>query len=174
LLKKGAIRDISLSDFDILTDGRIMLGASEGLQLENILLDNIHLRYAMIDNCLALSRKAEVNGGFFKGSPDLRAASSAIAAQNVKGLIVDKFRISWPVYPIPATWNLLKTDWRFLEPAWYKGNEDKVRSGEMKPAFKAFWGRNIREGKIDLSQASSSSGDPEKSDCENCNIRFIP
>jgi hypothetical protein len=173
ILRKGSIRDISLTDFDILTDGRIMLCAADGFQLENIYMDNIHLRYAMIDNCLALCKKAEGNGGFFKGSPDLRTADAAVAVKNVNGFYLNNYRVTWPEYPVADNWNLLKTDWRFLEPDWYKGNESKIRSGEMKPAFKAFWGKNIRNGKVDLSSVNASETGIEKMQCENCKLKLI-
>ena len=171
ILKKGAIRDISITNFDILTDGRIMLGAKDGMQLENIFFDNIHLRFAMIDNCLALSQKAEGNGGYFKDSPDLRTAPAAFAAKNVNGLTLDNFRVSWPEYPVAENWNLLKTEWRFLESEWYKGNEAKIRSGEMKPAFKAFWGKNLKGGFINLSQVKASEPMVEKAEWIKCEIR---
>jgi hypothetical protein len=171
ILKRGAIRDISLTDFDILTDGRIMLCAKDGMNLENVVMDNIHLRFAMIDNCIALSQKAEGNGGYFKNSPDLRTAPAAMAVKNVKGFTLDHFRISWPVYPVADDWNLLKTDWRFLEPEWYKGNEAKVRSGEMKPSFKAFWGKNIQGGFVNLSQVAASEPGQEKAEFISCEVK---
>ncbi len=164
LLKKGAIRDIQISNLNILTDGRIMVGASAGNKLENISFSNILLRFAMLDNCLAMCKKAEGNGGFFKGSPELRAAPAAVAVQNVNGFYLTDFQVSWPTYPVPADWNLLKTEWRFLEPDWYKGNEEKIRSGEMKPVFKAFWGKNIVGGKVDLSRVKSSDSVSEKAE----------
>jgi hypothetical protein len=171
LLKKGAIRDISITDLDILTDGRIMLCAKDGMQLENIFFDNIHLRFAMIDNCIALSQKAEGNGGYFKNSPDLRTAPAAFVVKNVKGFTLDHFRLSWPEYPVAENWNLLKTEWRFLESEWFKGNEAKIRSGEMKPAFKAFWGKNLKGGFVNLSQVKASEPELEKAEWINCEVK---
>jgi len=173
ILKKGAIRDVSITDLDILTDGRIMIGAADGMELENIFLDNIHLRYAMIDNCLALCKKAEGNGGFFKGSPDLRTAPAAVAVKNVNGFYLDHYRVSWPQYPVTESWNLLKTEWRFLEPDWYKGNESRIRSGEMKPVFKAFWGKNIFGGNVNLSAVNASEPGNQKMDCDKCVTKIL-
>ena len=173
LLKKGAIRDISITDFDIVTDGRILLCAKDGMVLENLFFDNIHLRYAMIDNCLKLCAKAQNDAGFFKGSTDLRTAAAAFGVKNVKGFHLDHFRISWPQYPVAENWNLLKTEWRMLEPDWYKGNEAKIRSGEMKPAFKAFWGKNLNQGFVDLSQVNASEPGMEKFDLENSTINVV-
>jgi len=172
LLKKGAIRDISLTDFDILTDGRIMMGAKDGMFLENIYLNNIHLRYAMIDNCIALSKKAEGNGGFFSGSPDLRTAEAAFAIKNIKGFRLENFRVSWPGYPVAENWNLLKTDWRNLEPEWYMGNESKIRSGEKKPVFKAFWAKNAKGGFVDLKLVQASEPGIEKSQLLDCDLKL--
>jgi hypothetical protein len=158
LFKKGAIRDVFLSHFDIRTDGRIMMAAKEGMEL----------RYALLDNCMGLSGKAEGNAGFFKGSPDVRTAPAAMVAKNIRGLDVRQFRVHWPVYPVESDWNLLKTEWRFLEADWYKGNEEKIRSGEMKPVFQAFWGRNLPEVRLEKTGLKASDGQSSGVDCPDC------
>ncbi len=170
LTGKGAIRDVSITDVDVQTDGRIMMAAADGIMLENIFLDNIHLRYTMIDNSLALSKRSDTIADYFKGSMDLRTAPAAVAVKNINGFSLDHFRISWPVFPVADSWNLLKSDNRFLEPGWYKDNESRIKSGELKPTFKAFWGKNVKGGLLELSTVRASEPGIGKTECTGCSL----
>jgi hypothetical protein len=116
--KIGAIRDISITNIDVETDGRIMFGAPKGSFIENVYLSNINLRYVMIDPPNPLSVKA--NGeSYFKTLPELRQAEAAICMAGIKGCVLRDFRITWPTYPVPSSWNLLNTRWVDLSKEFY-------------------------------------------------------
>lgn len=151
----GAIRNISITDMDIYTDGRIMMASIPEGDMSNIYLSNIHLHYAMLDEPLPFAANA---GGtsFFKAHKDVRSARAAFVAKNINRLNINDIRITWPEYPVPESWKLLKSPHRFLNEAYYRGNEAKIRSGEMKPDFRVFWAKGIENSSVDLSTAHPS------------------
>ena len=170
--KIGAIRDISITNIDIETDGRIMFGAPKGSYIENVYLSNINLRYAMVDPPNPLSIKA-ASVSYFKTLPELRQAEAAICLAGIKGCVLRDLRITWPTYPVPSTWNLLKTEWVSISKEFYEGNLDKIRSGEKRQDFKVLWARDIVGGVIDVSTASSSATALPKTDLQNVTAKVI-
>lgn len=153
--KLGAIRDVSISNLSIITDGRIMMAAAPKMELDNIRFSNIHLHYAMIDQPDPLAAKAR-SIGFYKNMPDVRSAKAAFVAQNVSRLQVEGVTITWPRFPVSADWNLLKTEWRFLNPEFYRGNESDIRSGKKRASFGVFWGKGLTDQALKLEGAKSS------------------
>lgn len=153
--KLGAIRDVRFSNFSIVTDGRFMMAAAPGMEMSQIKLDNIHLDYAMIDEPSPLADKAK-SLGFFRNMKDVRTAKAAIVAKNIGDLSVSGVTIKWPTYPVPSDWNLLKTEWRFLNKEWYQGNEDAIREGKKRSPFSAFWGKELRNPQLKLENLTAS------------------
>lgn len=143
----GRIRGITVSNFDLETCGRIMLGAIPSGTIEDIALDHIRLRYPLLDDPAQLGRR--VGGpGFFDGLPDLRAARAACVAENIRDLRVRDFRVHWPVYPAdPARIELLRSPNRLMNPEYY-GDLEAVTTGRNAPPFHAFWGRGVT-GRLD-------------------------
>jgi hypothetical protein len=154
--RPGLIRDVSIEDFDILTDGRILLLASAPHRVEDIRLRDIRLRYALLDDPTAWAQRASAETDDLAG---YHRAKAAVVAQNIKNLTLRDFSITWPEYPVPEDWHLLKTEWRrTISREIYEGNEDRIRRGEMRPTFKAFWGRRLAGGSVDLRGLTDSAG----------------
>lgn len=143
VLKRGSIHGITISNCDLTTCGRVMMGATEGLDIHDILIDKLRLRMKMIDDPTELGRKAE-GKAWFKGMQDLRAAPGAIVAENVRDLRIRNFILDWPEYPIdPEGVNLLQSDNRLANRSYYVDKLDGVLDGSAAPDFHAFWGRNV-------------------------------
>jgi hypothetical protein len=155
LTKQGAIRRITLRDIDVETDGRVMLCAEEGLELSDILLDNVELRYAMLDDPSPFTRG---EAGFLPRLPEPRTVAAALVACNARRLAVDRLRIHWPRYPVPEHWRLLRSDCRFFNADFYRGHEAAVRRGDRRVTYKALWARNVAGGRIDLRGIRDSEG----------------
>jgi pectate lyase len=167
----GAIRDISITDLDIYTDGRIMMASVPEGEMSNIYLSNIHLHYAMLDDPLPFA--AEAGGtSFFKDHKDVRSARAAFVAKNVSRLNINDIRLTWPTYPVPDSWKLLKSPHRFLNEAYYKGNEKKLRSGAMKPTFHVLWAKGLKNSSIDVSMAEPSDPAVSKTVIKNSDIKL--
>ena len=132
-----------------------MMAAAPTMELDNIRLSNIHLDYAMIDQPDPLAAKAR-SIGFYKNMPDVRSAKAAFVAQNVSRLRIEGVSITWPKFPVPADWNLLKTEWRFLNPEFYRGNEADIRSGRKRASFGVLWGKGLTDQVLRLEGAKSS------------------
>lgn len=155
--KFGAIRNITISNLDIETDGRIMMAAAPGAEAKNITLSNIRLSYPMIDEPNPLAQKAK-SLGFFRRMPEVREAHAAFVFKNIENLSLSGVQVNWPTYPVPESWNLLNTEWRKLNSTWYDANEKEIKSGVKKPDFSLVWGRDLNKATLDLKGNSASSG----------------
>jgi hypothetical protein len=160
--KIGSIRNLSISDYSCRTDSRILIGAITGGEISGVRLENIRVSYPMLEGHLPLARKIDGDRSYGKGLPDLRSASAAMAVENVKNLFVSDFQITYPVYPVPDDWKLLKSPLRMNNREYYEGNDEKIRSGELRPKFHAFWGKNINNGSLDLRMSTASEPDVKK------------
>ncbi len=156
LLKQGAIRDISFSDIDILTDGRITICAEDDHEIDNICFRNLHLRYAMLDDPSPYGGAEST--GFLPAMPEPRTVAAAIVVRNAARLRFDGLRISWPRYPVPDDWYLLESPQRLMNAAFYEGHEEAIRRGEKRIVFKALWARDLRDSRIDLRGITASDG----------------
>lgn len=165
ILKKGAIRNISLTNFNIRTDGRIMIRAGEGEEASNILLSNIFMNYPMIDDPYPLAAGISNDLAFFAETADssFRSARSVIIAQNIKGLFMDKIRVSPPVYPITEDWLVLRSGHR----PWGEQRNKEIISGQYCPDFSVLWARKV-SGNIDLTTALPLSTKAPKTIITDC------
>jgi hypothetical protein len=160
--RMGSIKNLSISDYSCRTDCRILIGAMKGLDMSDIRLENIRVNYPMMEGHLPLARNIEGDRNYGKGLPEMRSASAAMVVENVKNLSVSDFQITWPIYPVPEDWKLLKSPLRFYNREYYEGKEAKIKSGEIRPKFHAFWGKNIQKGKLDMRLTSASEVDVKK------------
>jgi hypothetical protein len=156
LLKKGAIRDISFSDIDITTDGRITICAEDGHDISNICFRNVHLRYAMLDDPSPYANATST--GFLPDMPEPRTVPAAFIVRNAERIRIEGLRITWPQYPVPENWYLLDSPHRLSNAAFYEGHEDAIRRGEKKVVFKALWARDMRNSCVDLKGIKASDG----------------
>ena len=155
--REGRIRDVTLRDIDLQTDGRVTIVADDGMELSDILIDNLRLRYAMLDDPAAFAGAS--SSGFLPGDHrDARAARAAIVAKNASNLCVQNLRISWPSYPVPETWHLLNCPNRSISKQFIEGKEKQIRSGEYRCVFKVLWGKRLRGGRIELGALPASDG----------------
>jgi hypothetical protein len=140
-VKPGRIRGITITNLDIETCGRALLGGSPKAEVGDISLDHIRLRYPMIEDPGIIGRKA-AGKGFFGDLPDVCAARAALVAQNIDDLRVRDFRVEWPTYPVdPDRVELLRSENRKGNP--YFADFDAVVSGESAPPFSAAWLDNV-------------------------------
>ncbi len=94
----GVVRDLVFHSILCETRGRIVLTAQDGSRIENVSLDNIHLRIPEIeDPAVAVPAARSLQLSNF--NPRTRAARAAIVADNVTGLHVRDVRIAWPDAP---------------------------------------------------------------------------
>jgi hypothetical protein len=128
----------------------------KGGEITGVRLENIRVNYPMLEGHLPLARNIEGDRNYGKGLPELRSASAAMAVENVKNLTVSDFQITYPVYPVPEDWKLLKSPLRMYNREYYEGQDEKIRSGEIRPTFHAFWGKNIQKGNLDLRMSTAS------------------
>lgn len=156
LLKQGAIRDITIRDVDVVTDGRVLIAAQDGHEISDVLLDNLRLRYAMLDDPTPFGGASST--GFLPNIVESRTALAAIVAENVRNLVVDRLHIAWPKYPVPDDWYLLTCPQRLLNRGFYEGHEEAIRRGAKRVAYKAFWGRGVTNLRLDTRDLTDSEG----------------
>ncbi|MBT7066375.1 MAG: hypothetical protein HN919_08745, partial [Verrucomicrobia bacterium] len=94
----GIVRDLVFHSILCETRGRIVLTAQDGSRIENVSLDNIHLRIPEIEDP-ATTVPAARSMQLSNFNPETRAARAALVADNVDGLDVRDVRVSWPDTP---------------------------------------------------------------------------
>ncbi len=154
--KVGSITNVRFEGIYFKTMGRIMMAAGNNALVKNISFSDINMQFIMLDDPYDFGLRAEGSAGYFKNKPFVRSERSAIVAENVVNLSVDKLNVSWPVYPITDECLLMISGLQSYNPQYYKGNEEKIRNGEIKPAFGIFSGKNLIGGTIDVSGCKSS------------------
>ncbi|MFP4054786.1 MAG: glycoside hydrolase family 28 protein [Phycisphaerae bacterium] len=166
----GSIRGITITNFDVETCGRIMMGAARGAAIEDISLNHIRLRYPMIDDPQPLAGRA--NGhAFFGDLPELRSARAAVVAQNVSDLRLRDWRIDWPTYPIdPSVVELLQSPDRHANPEYY-GDMEAVLNGDAAPPYAALWARNLH-GRVETRGLTPSCEEAALVDAEDCRLEL--
>ncbi len=138
----GRIRGVTITNFDVETCGRIMMGGAKDASIDDISLDHVRLRYPMLDDPSPVGDRVG-GSSFYPDLPDLRSARAAMVAKNVRDLRVRDYRVRWPVYPVDRDRvDLLRSDNRLGHPEYY-GDLDAVVRGGNAPPFAAFWGRNV-------------------------------
>jgi hypothetical protein len=169
----GAIRNVTLRDMDILTDGRILLGAARPeFEVSHIRMENIRLRYAMLDDPSIFGPKA-MSVGFRPGSPEMRGKCAALCVENIRDFVLRDFAVTWPTYPVADSWRMLTDPNRFCNKPYYEGNEEKIRTGAMRPSFNAIWARNVQGGELDLRGLTGSEPNVVACDMANINARVV-
>jgi len=159
--KAGYIKNVIIENLMIRTAGRILLSALPETSIENVTLRNITLDYFLLEDPYQLGLKAENSVGFANQMPFVRSTRACLVAENVKGLYITNFNINWPKYPVSEECKLLKSPNRLFNPYFFNNNEDKIKSGEFKVAFKPFAFKNVNEAFIEVNNLSSSSGNKQ-------------
>jgi len=94
----GIVRDLVFHSILCETRGRIVLTAQDGSRIENVSLDNVHLRVPEIEDPATTVPEAR-SMQLSNFNPETRAARAALVADNVDGLHVRDVRVSWPEKP---------------------------------------------------------------------------
>jgi hypothetical protein len=158
--RAGHVRDVTFRDIDATTDGRVILAPTRPHAIENIRFDGLRLRYPMIEDSREFEH-AHPDGSWLDGDHfDVRSAMACIAAKDVRNLEVRRFSVRWPEYPVPEEWRVLKSDQRFINASFYKGNEEAIRSGEQRGQFALLWGKGLEGGSVELPSSQGSQGGP--------------
>jgi hypothetical protein len=168
---KGVVRDVVFSDIDLETDGRVTVGAVEGATLRDLTFRNLRLRYPMIDNPQGMGKRSS-SASFYIGDEflEMREAPAAFVVQNADNLVVDGLQVRWPEGPVPERWLLLHSTMREANPDWYEGRDAEIRNREREPDFHVFWGRNVRGGRLRLSDTHASREGVPTLNLQDCQI----
>ena len=93
--KLGICRNITMSDINLTTRGRIVLTAPDGACLENITLNNINLRYPSIEDA-SYTVENYSSQQMSNDNPETRAVNAVVVADNVHGLVLNNLRAMYP------------------------------------------------------------------------------
>lgn len=105
--RPSVIRNLHVSGFQAVTNGRILLTAAAGSRIENVTLRDVTLTYPTLDD--PAIRGATVGGSQFSTPcPWARIERAALVVENVRGLRVDGFRVCWPAGECPSAWRFEK------------------------------------------------------------------
>jgi hypothetical protein len=154
--KRGAIRHVTMSNVDITTEGRVMVAAAAGQELRDIDIQGLRLRYPLVEDPQVFPKRG--GGGspsFFKLCPDIHGARAAVALLNTEDFRLRDLRIDWPRYPVPDTWNILRSPFRNLTP-FYAGHEEDVRTGRRTAQFSVLWAKGARGGHFEVGDNDSN------------------
>lgn len=165
-LPAGEVRNITISNFTATTQGRILLTAVEGTQIENLTLKNIKLIYPYIEDPTDLAAGTTSNQ-FAAIELEAKKAKAAIVAQNVKNLIVDNLDVTWPTDTFEAAWKhaerIENGSLRVHTPAYASPRETE---------FSLLWGKNIENGYVFAPWAKASSAETQDYVLENSEVKI--
>jgi hypothetical protein len=162
--KLGVIRNVSISNMVVRTQGRLLMTAQAGGNIENITLRDIQLIYPYIEDPRERGKDATSNQ-FSTFNPEARRACAAVVAENIKNLVMENLRVSWPGERVPDEWRLpIKREnggYRVFHPDY----------ATPRPVeFSLVWGRGLHGGHIDAPLAGPSAESAGRFDLEDCTI----
>jgi hypothetical protein len=160
--RPSRMRDIAVRGLSARTDGRILMTAADGTEIEGITLDGVTMRYALFCDPAAV---AEGTAGHqcSRHSPAARAARATVVAENITGLRVRGLRIVWPSGSSHPGWGgglprIENGGTRML------GKSD---DGDDVP-FAVLWARGCRGGSVELDGTTASDPAQPAADIEDC------
>lgn len=156
----GLVRNVQFSNIVARTDGRILLTAADGMRIEDVVLRDVTLTYAGLDDP-AVTGVAVNSDQCANHSDAARCARAALVAEGVDNLQVLNLQVRWPDPARPIPWRGIRGE--HDEPLPYRR-----RPGEADPPFSAIWARDVRGGRIDSPFAHGRGGAPryDLADCE--------
>jgi polygalacturonase len=97
----GKIRNVQVSNFLARTCGRILLTAQEGTTLDNVVLRDINLVYADLEDPEALSPATGTQGSnqYANRNLEARRQRAAVVVENARDFVMDGLYIHWPENP---------------------------------------------------------------------------
>jgi hypothetical protein len=91
----GHVRNVSVSDIQARTRGRMLLTAADGATIEDVTLRDVSLRLEEIEDpavAVPESRSSQMSND----NPQTRAMRALLVADNVRRLRVDNLNVRWP------------------------------------------------------------------------------
>ena len=150
----GKITNVTVSNFTCQTEGRILLTCEKGGSIENVVLRDILLNYAFIENPQPMiPGSGSSQFPKFDKHPEAGGALAAVVAENITRLVVDNLMIEWPQTDIiPLAWTY---------PERIENGTDRIHrfdySKSRQAELSVLWGRNLEEGYIRSPLAQPSS-----------------
>ena len=154
--KCGHIKNVFIEGMNVVTDGRVLMGAANGGTVENVSLKNIHLQYVLLDDPYNMAEKTEGDCKYFRSLPWLRGARAAIAAENIKNLTIEGITVEWPTYPLDTNWLLLKSPITWGNDDYLPANKPNIISGKQRPVYKTIMTKNVKGGFIQKTNSKSN------------------
>jgi len=163
--KEPKMKNITITNFTCTTEGRVLIAAEEGRQIENLTLRDIRLTYPFIEDPRPNIEKAK-SSQFSPHNPEAKVALGAMVIQNVTNLVVDGFTIDWPTADtIPNEWKFPKRIANGTLESFY-ADYSKVKQTELS----AIWGKGIDGGYIFAPMARASSSTMKTFDLTNSTV----
>jgi polygalacturonase len=158
----GKMRNITISNIVMHTDGRILLTAADGGVLENVTLDNITMHYPWIENPADVQLLSDTNQSS-NYNPQARIAPAAVVVENASGFSLTGLKIQWPSEPVPPDYL----------PKYEHGQlvTDPKTDPRPLPVFHAFWGKNITSGLLDIPLATASAAGVPALQLSKCTLK---
>ena len=141
----GCIRRVTISDCNIVSDGRLIFTGSDR-PLEDISLRNIRLTVPWIEDIARVAHTGD-QGQCSNASPEARLAPAALVASDIKGFVLEGFDLRWPDGPPPPG---MAVKCELGEPLIDPHHDDRPP-----PAFHALWLRRV-EGRVQTDHLRSS------------------
>lgn len=160
LTRPSVIRDVSFTGLDITTDGRITVIGKPDLPIDGVRFSDVRLRYPVLDDATPFARSQST--GFIPGDyAEARSANACFVVQHARDVVIEGLRLRWPTYPVQG-WLLFESPHRNLSPFW-KGNEAKIRSGELRAAYRVMW---ARDAEVSVSGRGLVASEPGLPPCD--------
>jgi polygalacturonase len=163
----SSLKNVTISNFTAETDGRILMVAQDGCNIENLSLNNIKISYKFIEDPAEIAPGHKSHQGS-PMNPEARGARAAIVAENIKNLNIDGLDITWPADTVPQEWKITER----IE----NGTNRKFKYDYAKPKqteLSVLWAKNVTGTFNSKSYSLSASSDKtqkfviEKSDIKS-------
>lgn len=164
----GTIQNVFIDGITCETDGRTLITTDNGGTIRNIRMSRIHLKYPFIEDPLPISKNIK-SSQFPLAHPDVLGARAAVVAKNVTGLQVRDFSIEWPDKPVPADWRIpvriINGDFDLK----FRHKYDPPKQADLA----VLWGKQLVQGRFDISGLSSSSNSINPFDLQDSSIQLV-
>jgi hypothetical protein len=165
--RRATIRQVRIQNVAAVTDGRVLLTASDGCTIEQVALDGLSIRYPLFCDPAPVAPGA-ASGQASQHAPEARAARAAIVADGVRDLLVRGLQIAWPTATDAPGWG---------------GGLDRIENGGPRggggrrfgPAdqgddvdFSVVWGRRLTGAHLDLGPVQASGPRAPRLDLKHC------
>ena len=163
----GRIRNVSIEQVSCETDGRSLLTSIEPDRIENLRIQNLHLRYPFVED--PTEPGSDIKSTQFPiETPEVLTAKSVIAAKNLKDFQLEGLTVEWPTEAVPESWQIPV---RIINGDFNR----KFRYDYQQPKqteLGVFWGENLNGGRLVIPEALPSSPKVGKVELKNTTIQY--